>query len=335
MVTEIIAAGAMGVSVFFAVKAHSLLKEEQAKETPRPAILRSITVFMGFALLMTPLALGIEYARHRMNFEDQDHAGFAEELKRIENKSFYSLNQDGNPEGIEVKFEKVTYQLGTPFPATSFKATELKLKKGDNQQYLAVKDNNGTDITFGYLSNTELREKLSGLFASNTAPGAPVDEVLESEKLMSTGLMYTPPTSVRNEIRRKLDDKKSDGNIANRYLVDFVDGEDLDKTLQGMAVKLLIQPSQMSLLDTGQYDKLIAALSTNGVRNLPYRYYELAQVYLSRWSQQKMATDLEKYKESLQKYVGNYEAQRWLNADTLKYATEYAWYLDAQKELGN
>jgi hypothetical protein len=110
MITEIIAAGAMGISVFFVVKAHSLLKDEQAKETPRPSILRQITIFMGFAILMTPIALGIEYLRHQMDMDSQGQGqvGFAEELRDLENKGYYSLDKYGNPDTINVRFAGVT-----------------------------------------------------------------------------------------------------------------------------------------------------------------------------------------------------------------------------------
>ena len=64
--TKILAAGAMGVSIFCIFKVYNLLSAEQERDEPRPVFIKSIYAFMGFAVLMTLLSLGIEYARHLM-----------------------------------------------------------------------------------------------------------------------------------------------------------------------------------------------------------------------------------------------------------------------------
>ncbi|MFT6000714.1 MAG: hypothetical protein ACI81P_003177 [Neolewinella sp.] len=334
MITEIIAAGSMGISVFFVVKAHSLLKEEQAKENPRLSILRQITIFMGFAILMTPIALGIEFLRHQMDLDNQDQVGFAEELGELENKAYFSMDKNGNPDTINVKFEGVTYQLGTPYPERFFKDTHLKIKKGDGQKFLAVKENNSTDITYGYFDAADINS--AATMPGAVAPGSVqvVDEVLEKEKLLATGIMYTPYSGVLRDIQQKLKNKKANGKTANKYLSAFVGNPGYSDELQEMAVKLLVQPEQMNDLKPTEYDQLISALSSDDIRGAPWRYYELAQVYLSLSTKQDKEANLAKYKESLQAYVRDYDLKTWLNGNPSKYPLAYDWYQGARKVLG-
>lgn len=328
----------MGISVFFVVKAHSLLKDEQAKETPRPSILRQITIFMGFAILMTPIALGIEYLRHQMNLDNQelglDEARFAEKLKEIENRALFSLNNDGNPEGIEVRFGDNTYQLGTPYPENFFKDTHLKLKKGADQKILAVKENNSTDITYGYFDAADINAVATQPKPIDPGPDQETDPVLETEKLLATGIMYTPPSRVLNDIQQKLKSKKANGKTANKYLSAFVGTPGYSDELQQLALKLLVQPEQMNDLKPAEYNQLISALSSDDIRGAPWRYYELAQVYLSRSTKEAKEANLAKYKESLQDYVRDYDLKTWLNGNPTKYPLAYNWYQDARKVLG-
>lgn len=334
MFTEILAAGAMGVSVFFAIKAYSLLKDEQAKEAPRPTMLRSIYVFMGFALLMTPMALGIEYARHSMNLDSAniDQSAIAENLKAIENKTFYSVDRNGNPEAIELSLSGTTYQLSVPFPENGFNSTRLTLKQ-EGRKFLALKNNNGTEISYGYLSEQEVKRAYLALPDGTGTANSNQDPVLSKEKLIATGLLYTPPTALSSNILTTVNRKKANTGIANRFLIDFVSEKDRDKDLQEQAVKILIQPSQMTALDPPQYDKLISALSENGPRNAPWRHYELAQVYLTRASQNASQEDRNQYFSALCAYKKSYEGLRYLRNNREDYPNEYRWYEEAKKDL--
>lgn len=333
MLTQILAAGAMGVSIFCILKVYDLLQKEQAKENPRPVFLRSIYVFMGFAVFMTLLSLGIEITRHSMKLTEDGQSNYAKELARVQGQAYFSLDKNGSPEPLEVEIDGKEYALAKAFPADFFKDTHLKLKRDENQKLLVVKDNNGKVITFGYFEQADINA-----FSSNTtAPPPPTvmeDPILASEKLMATGLMYTPPSRILTQVQQDVSRKKADENIANKYLVEFVNNQELDKKLQELAVKILIQPTQMNSMDTVQYEKLIAALSSDSPRKPPWRYYELAQVYLSRSIQQNSVADGEKYREALRDYVENYERQTWLSGKPDDYPVEYAWYLDAKKVLG-
>lgn len=338
MVTEIIAAGAMGVSVFFAIKAYSLLKDEQAKDSPRPTMLRSIYVFMGFALLMTPMALGIEYARHSMDMDSNgnDQAAVADKLKALENKTYYALNRDGNPEAIELDFGGTTYQLGTPFPESGFKDTRLKLKPSDQQQFLALKDNNGKEITYGYIDGTDIKNAHAAISGPNVPPPPPtpaVDPTVAAVKLMAAGLMYTPASPVKNSVQQFVTAREADESTANRFLVDFINAQTEKVKLQEQAVKILIQPTQMVALEDAQYDKLIKALSENGPRKAPWRFYELAQVYLTRSSQKGSQADRNQYFSAMCAYKRSYDGLLYLKNDPEKYAIEYGWYQEAEREL--
>jgi len=64
--TKILAAGAMGVSIFCIYKVYNLLSIEQERDEPRAIIINSIYKFMVFGGVMTVLSLGIEYVRHQM-----------------------------------------------------------------------------------------------------------------------------------------------------------------------------------------------------------------------------------------------------------------------------
>ncbi len=334
MFTEILAAGAMGVSVFFAIKAYSLLKDEQAKDAPRPTMLRSIYVFMGFALLMTPMALGIEYARHNMNLDSAnvDQTTIANTLKAIENKTFYSVDRNGYPDAIEVPLNGTTYQLSVPFPESGFKSTPLSLKQ-EGRKYLAFKNNNEDGIVYGYLSEQEIKRAYQTLPAGVAPAGDDQDPVLSKEKLVATGLLYTPPTTLGRNILTSVNKKKANKSIANRYLLDFVAEKDRDRDLQEQALKILIQPTQMTALDAPQYDKLIKALSEDGPRTAPWRHYELAQVYWTRASQNASAEDRNRYFSAMCAYKNSYEGLRYLSNNRDDYPTEYRWYQEAKKDL--
>ncbi|WP_273444473.1 hypothetical protein [Neolewinella agarilytica] len=333
MLTQILAAGAMGVSIFFIFKVYDLLKNEQGNENPRPVFLRSIYVFMGFAVLMTLLSLGIEFARHSMNLDTEGQGGFTKELQELTNKSYYALDRNGNPEPIELEIGGQKYTLAKAFPDAFFKETHLKLKPAGNQKLLAVKNNNGQEITFGYFDKSDIDDFATTPAITPPGPSSPSDPILDREKLMATGLMYTPPSKVRQQIQTTISQKKADESIANKYLVEFVNGQNLDRKLQELAVKILIQPEQMNQMDTLQYGKLIAALSSDGPRKQPWRHFELAQVYLSRSIQQNSAADRQKYFESLCRYRKNYLAQAYLVNDPEKYSVEKTWYENAEKEL--
>ncbi len=333
MLTQILAAGAMGVSIFFIFKVYDLLQNEQGKENPRPVFLRSIYVFMGFAVLMTLLSLGIEFARHSMNLDTEGNGGFTKELQELTNKNYYALDRNGNPEPIELEIGGQKYTLAKAFPDAFFKETHLKLKPTEDQKLLAFKNNNGQEITFGYFDKSDIDAFATTPTGTPPKPSPPSDPILDREKLIATGLMYTPQSPLRSQIQTTISQKKADESIANKYLVEFVNGQDLDRKLQELAVKILIQPEQMNQMDTLQYGKLITALSSDGPRKQPWRHFELAQVYLSRSIQQNSTADRQQYFESLCRYKNNYLAQSYLQRDTVQYSVERIWYRNALKEL--
>lgn len=328
MLTEIIAAGAMGVSVFFAVKAYSLLKEEQAREAPRPVFLRSIYMFMGFALLMTPLALGIEYARHQMGLHSdvQGQADLLRQLAQLGDRELYVLDAGGQAASVGLALDGEDFVIGKDATAAGWGDLPLTLQP-EQGRMLVVRQRNGKTLRYGYLDSTAL------LRPATSAPATSQDPILANEQLIATGLMYTPASRIKDRVQQEISRKKADGRIANRFLVDFVHAEDLDRQLQALAVKLLIQPTQMNALEAAQYDKLIATLSVNGPRNPPWRHYELAQVYLSRSVQLERPADREAYFAALCAYKHNYEAQRYMQRDTITYALEQDWYRDAITNL--
>lgn len=331
MITEIIAAGAMGVSVFFCIKAHSLLKDEQAKDNPRPSILRSIYIFMGFALLMTPVALGIEYARHQMNLDnvDNDQEGLAKVLEDFAGEGHYAVDKNGNPEALELTFAGKNYQLAQPYPASKFGDTPLMLKPGENGRYLALRDNNGKEILYGYFPESNLKTSLAGLFPAQPPPVEGPKKESEIESLYAAGLAYTP-SNIRNQLRLQ---SITDFKKANARLVDFLGEQGFDDDgLRGGAVKLLMQPDMLVKLSEKGHNRLIELLSDNEVRTVPWRYYELAQVYLSRYKLNGKTNpeDLEKHKELSRSYLQDFKDRNW-TAET--HPGEYTYYRSAAKAI--
>ena len=320
----------MGVSVFFSIKANSLLKEEQAKEDPRPTMLRSIYVFMGFALLMTPMALGIEYARHTMNMEsnDIDQAVVAKQLKDLEDKKYYSLDTSGMPQAINFEFAQTTYKLGTPYPTERFKDVRLDLEATGQQRFLALKKGVKKDIFFGYLNSGDII-KAHATIAGPVLPSAPLPIGVDSA-LAATGLMYLPESVLKGEMEREV---RQSTQTANRFLVDFINTKTNEVALQKKALKVLVQDDQMALLTDAEYNKLIEALSTNDIRKAPWRLYELAQVYLTRSPEKKSQEDRNRYFSAMCSYKQSYMGSTRLRKDTVKHHTELEWYREALSVL--
>lgn len=146
------------------------------------------------------------------------------------------------------------------------------------------------------------------------------------KKFMSTGLMYAPPSVIRDRVHSFLNNR-ANAKVTNKYLVEYVSPEGQENPLQEFALDLLVQSKQLRVLDSIKYDKLITTLATDGVRELPYRYYELAQVYYSRWAKYHNEADRLEYKRQVCKYVKSYESLSWIkNKKPGEYLLEEGWY---------
>jgi hypothetical protein len=336
-IPQIAAAGAMGVSILCIFRVYNLLKNEQEKDQPRPVFLRSIYIFMGFGVLMTILSLGIEFSRHFMGDGGNQQEVLTKKLVAIDSANYYSLDKNGNPASISVDVAGKDYDLSQALPDDFLQNTELKLKAGGDGKYLAVKRNNGKETVFGFLNASELKSSLGDLLVdtTRTAPKLPTvpNQLLESEKLLFAGVMYSPTSRVRTSVQQKLSGKKANSKVANRYLVDFVHTEGFDEELQTLAVKLLIQPKQMNALDAGEYEKLVSVLSSDGVRDAPWRHYELAQVYYSRYGKTDNPDDLENYRNALRAYIAAYDRLTWISNAPDDYPVELTWYNEAKATL--
>ncbi|MFK7981036.1 MAG: hypothetical protein AB8G86_13705 [Saprospiraceae bacterium] len=316
--TKILAAGAMGVSIFCIFKVYNLLSTEQEKDEPRPIIIKSIHRFMTFGVVMTLLSLGIEYARHLMKNTpadngDSNNSILINQLEKLEKEGLYSIDEVGNPEAITLTYGDKTYSLSKALQNNTLEKRELTLKKeGDN--YAIIKKNNGIELKLGLLQN--------------------FDEFMPSKKdaaesALASGIYYTEADLLKI-VQKELNSKK-DAALAIANLTQVIAPEykgDAVKSLKKIAVKLLIQPQ---LLDEGmdaiQYKNLLAAIKD--IRISPYTEYESAQVYLSRYSRFGDNADYEQYKISLRDYITVYERKI---RDTT--SIEHQWYRHSRQVLG-
>ncbi len=315
--TKILAAGAMGVSIFCIFKVYNLLSTEQEKDEPRPIIIKSIHRFMTFGVVMTLLSLGIEYARHLMkntptDSGDSANAILISQLEKLENENLYTIDKDGNPEAITLTYGDKTYSLSKALQNNTLEKRELTLKKEEGN-YAIIKKNNGSELKLGLLQN--FKE-----FMPSKKEAA--------EKALATGVYYTEAgllKIVQKELTTKKDASLAIANLA-QVIAPKNNGNGL-KSLKKIAVKLLIQPQLLDEgLDATQYKNLLAAIKD--IRISPYTEYESAQVYLSRYSRFGDNEDYEKYKASLQDYITIYERR---GRDTT--SVEYQWYQDSKSVL--
>ncbi len=315
--TKILAAGAMGVSIFCIYKVYNLLSTEQERDEPRAIIINSIYKFMVFGGVMTVLSLGIEYVRHQMkNGGDTkvavNNSVLVTQLDNLVKKDLYTMDKDGNPEAINLTFGEKTYPLSKTLAQNTLAKRELILKK-EAGSYSIIKKNNGTELKLGVVQN--------------------FDEFMPSkkeaaEKALATGVYYTEEALlkiVQKELNNKKDASLAIANLAQVIAPEYKD--DAIKSLKKIAVKLLIQPQLLDEgLDETQYKNLLAAIEA--IRISPYTEYESAQVYLSRYSRFGENADYEKYKNLLRDYITIYERR---GRDTS--SVEYQWYLDSKRVL--
>ena len=325
--TKILAAGAMGASIFCIWKVYDLLRNEQDKEEPRPVFIRTIYVAMGFAVIMTLLSLGIEVVRHNMGMEINNAPTFDNALQRLTSKTFYSLDQDGNPSAMSLSTGDSTLVLSQALPRDFFANNELTIKLLEDK-YLVQRENKGQIITAGQLSPSQIEDLVS---SPPPTPDAGAD--IGPDELLNLGLSYSPST-VTSAVNLSISREES---LAVNYLIQLLDDKYSNKRdVQKKAVRLLIQPQLMNALNNTQYDVLIKALESGKIRPAPYSYYEVAQVYHSRAFQtrdkQKRAEDLNLYRDYLGEYIQFYDEKEWIQKAEV-YPTEALWYQNAKNEL--
>lgn len=327
ILTKILAAGAMGASIFCIWKVYDLLRNEQDKEEPRPIFIRTIYVAMGFAVIMTLLSLGIEVVRHNMGMEINSSPVLDNALQRLSSATYYSLDQDGNPQSMSLSVGDSTLVLSQALPRDFFENNELTIKSLEDR-YLVQREHKGQITTAGHLRLSQIEELVD---APTPMPEPPAS--INPEALLSLGLAYSPLQAV-NAVNISVSREET---LAVGYLIQLLDNKYQNKpNLQKKAVRLLIQPPLMNALNQTQYDALISALESGNIRPAPYSYYELAQVYHSRAFQtrdrEKRAADLSQYRDHLREYVQFYEETGWLQ-NTNEYPTEALWYQNAKNEL--
>lgn len=342
LITKLTAAGAMGVSIYTIKKVYDLLKNEQKKEVPRPTFIKAIRISMIFAVVMTLLSLGIEYARTLIDPQIKD---LESDFETIKNENYYSTDKNGNPKEIKLEFNGNNYNLSDPFPKERFKENELILKES-KKRYIVINKNLNDSIIFGHIQNTEIKNKTEILFSNNkdkffTCKKLNTLELscenlkcleLNCKNVKNLGLYYTP-----NEFYNLIDHKiKPDINQAIKYLIKFINIEDIENDSQKEnALKLLVQPKFLRKLNRANYKTIIKKLQFEKIRTSPYNLYELAQIYRNRayetWNEDNKQNDLDNYKRYLIKYVEYYESNDWIRKSNRQ--KELKWYKDSKAIL--
>ena len=285
---------------------------------------------MGFAVVMTLLSLGIEYARHRMTQQEAANPQLTRALERIAEGGFFSLDNKGKPEAITVNLGDSSLALSHALPNNFFADHSLIIKELEDK-YLVQRENEGQLTTTGHL----LPNQINGRNGDSSGASSGGGDQLKGEDILNLGLAYSPP-SIINELNIP---PTRDEALAVNYLIQLLDDSFQNQPkLQKKAVRLLTQPRLMQQLQQEQYDSLIAALESNRIRKPPYNSYELAQVYHSRafqpWNRDNKEQDVARYTNHLRDYVGYYEAEfnDWIR-DRLQYPTEAIWYEAAKRQL--
>jgi hypothetical protein len=326
LITKIVAAGAMGVSIFCIIKVYDLLKNEQKEKIPRQNFIRTIYVSMGFAVLMTLLSLGIEIIRDSMDAELNQ---LETDLNNIASENYYSLNRNGNPKEINLTYKNQSYILSKAFPKDNFEKRELKFKKADNGEYLVVNLINDEDVIYGFIPPQDIKENAIAVFSDI------INTPLNDEELLGLGLYYTP-----SETKKLIETKTIENKyLAIEYLLKFLNLGDVDnnstKENKQNAIKILVQPQLMNLLSEKEYTSLIDILNS-GVRKSPYAKYELAQVHRSRSGHfgdtAEKSKDRNTEKQQLKDYITYYDEHPWIQ-DIKAYPTEFKWYQESKTKL--
>lgn len=318
--TKILAAGAMGVSIFCIFKVYNLLSIEQEKDEPRPIIITSIHRFMTFGVVMTVLSLGIEYARHLMNNsqgnEATNNANLILQLKNLKEKDLYTIDKSYNSTITKITYGGEEYQLNKNLSTNTLEKSDLFIKK-EQDNYSVIKKNNGKEFKLGVIQNFNE-------FLPSTK------KTVETQ--FASGIYYTKKELLQI-VQKELDNKK-DKSLAIANLSQVIDPKyktDAIKNLKKIATKLLIQPELLEEgLDATQYENLLRAIKD--FRPTLYGHYELAQVYYHRWDKFKEKTDFNNYQNALKAYISSYESNK-RSRDTLTYSLEYDWYKDARENL--
>jgi hypothetical protein len=316
-IPHLASAGAMGVSLVCLFKVYGLLTKEQEQENPRPVFLRSIYVFMGFGLIMTVVALGIEVSRYFMPSNVESLAQLRQSLVDIGDRDFYSLDRNGIPESIELRAFDTIFTLSQAYPEDRFKATPLKITKKLDSFYVA-KYNGGKDVTYGYFSEGDLRRKLNEFFPASTPLAAAQPTDAELETFFAAGIAYSP--KIAEEANVKL--SSSETRAINRLWV-FLDSKgkaDLDT--RENAIKILVQPRLLSRLDTTDYAKLINLIRNGKIREPTEAKFDLAQVYYRRYKKypKQFPNGMEDYERSSWEYIQGFHEEGWTAANVRQYA---------------
>lgn len=315
LITKLIAAGSMGVSIYCVIKVYSLLKAEQDREIIRSEFIKTIYVFMGFGIFMTAFSLFIEFLRPRF---DQDVNKLEEHLKIFSKNPNYSIDKNGNPMPITLPFKDTTYTISNPLPNNLYENVQLSIKEEkDNRNLIVFKNNIPDDIVFGFLTNEEVQ-----------SIAIKEEQNIDPEAYLTLIKAYYPKEDYK-KILNNYPKFEEDIFEAKKYLIDVINNKDIFKASDlDEVLKLTTENEIMKQLKEDEYPILIESLEKD--RPSPFNIWQLSQLYFVRsnasWNNNKQA-DLTKYNQYLNEYIKYYESNNYIQKEDYRYyKTTKNWY---------
>jgi len=289
---EVVSSGPGGLivaSIFFAV---FFIIFEQRRETPRKSMMITIASLVGVCFIGA-------FVMILKNKSDKDH-----KYDRLESKlnslavdqgpfaKSYIVDKNGDRKNPQIKInDTVSINLTNDLSLRTFR-NKKRLFDNYGDSILYIKTEIGTYL--GYINLIELEKELHFR-----------DTKIESEDLLYASLK-------RGSIEEHVVDMHLPENIgqAVKYLIEILkDENEVEDQIRTKAGKVLVQREFLNTLNPEQYAVLLNYLNSDK-RKLPFRYFELAQVYTVLYSQD-LLFDKEisrlKRDSSYAKYISWYE----------------------------
>ena len=288
---EVVSSGPVGIivaSIFFAV---FLIIIEQRKERPRKTMMITIASLVGFC----SIAAFFLIIKNKSDNEDK-YNNLISELNSLAVghgpfADAYIIDKNGDPKNPKIGVVNAdSINLTKALAKRTFRNKKRSFDNyGDSILY--IKTDLGTYL--GYINLIDLENKIHY-----------GDTKIKSEDLLYASLK-------RGSIAEHVVEMHLPENIgqAAKYLIKILEKKDEDDQIRTNAGKVLVQRELLNTLDTAQFNVLLDYLDSDE-RKLPFRYFELAQVYTVLYSQDLLIgkdTLLVKIDSSYKKYIAWYE----------------------------
>ena len=268
VISQIAAAGAMGVSILCIYKVYELLKKEQERDSPRPKFMKGIYLSMFFALLMSAATLGIEVVLFNLKSNTNS---LTNDLEAIGAMNLFIADANGNPKNIEITHKGAPIQLDDNQKKTNWNIS-LKKDQQSPDRIKAILMHGQGERALGYISNPEL------IASKKELPSSHVDG-LNTEDLYIIGRSYAGATIAQRH--ENINQNSINIYKAADHLLDIVERRTNpeNKLWQKASIKILVDPTVLEELSDEDCYRIITAYSKPEFPRNRYKDYDLAQVY--------------------------------------------------------